>query len=116
MGGLEAEPIDRGEVVHAPWEKRVKALLGVLVHEKVMTLDELRRGIEDLGEADYERLGYYERWTHSITQMMIEKGHIRIDEIGRRMTQVEAAWRAQGRQPSGDFDGDRSLDPAAEPR
>ncbi len=100
MGGHEAGPIDRSEVVHAPWEKRLKALLGVLVHEGVMTLDELRRGIEDLGEADYERLGYYERWTHSITQTMIEHGLISVDELGRRMEQVEGTWREQGREPN----------------
>ncbi|MBT3345863.1 MAG: nitrile hydratase subunit beta [Gemmatimonadetes bacterium] len=100
MGGDDAGPIDRADVVYAPWEKRVKALLGVLVHEGVMSLDELRRGIEDLGEADYERLGYYERWTHSIAQTMVQHGHLTIDELGRQMEKVETTWREEGREPA----------------
>jgi hypothetical protein len=42
--------------------------------KQVMSVDELRRGIEALAEADYHRLGYYQRWLCSIVAILLEKG------------------------------------------
>jgi len=39
-----------------------------------MSVDELRRGIEALPEADYHRLSYYQRWMLSITGTLVAKG------------------------------------------
>ena len=50
------------------------ALRQVLAQKKLMTVDELRRGIESIPEAEYFALGYYERWLRSIAGLMIEKG------------------------------------------
>ena len=33
---------------------------------------------------------YYERWMHSIAQTLIQRGVISIDELGRKMAEVEA--------------------------
>jgi hypothetical protein len=63
-----------------------------------MTADELRRGIEDLGTHDYNRLSYYERWTASIANVLIQKGVISIDELSRQMSEVETRWRKE-REP-----------------
>lgn len=92
MGGLEAGPIERTEHAAAAWEKRVNAILKLLANREppFMTVDELRRGIEDLGPGNYDALQYYERWTASITNRMIEKGVFTVDELGRRMAEVEA--------------------------
>ena len=92
MGGLDAGPVDRAEHDYAPWEKRVDAILRLLADPKrrILRVDELRRGIEDLGPAAYDELGYYERWIASISNMLIEKGVITIDELGRKMAEVEA--------------------------
>jgi hypothetical protein len=60
-----------------------------------MTVDELRRGIESLGAQDYDRLSYYERWMASITANLIEKGVITVDELGRKLAEIEARERAQ---------------------
>ena len=49
MGGLDAGPVDRDEHGKAPWEKRVDALLVLLGQRKIVCVDELRRGIEELG-------------------------------------------------------------------
>lgn len=89
-------------MAHAAWEKRVDAILRLLAEPKrgIMTLDELRRGIEELGAEEIERLGYYQRWIASITNILIEKGVIEVDELGRRMAEVEARWRAEGRRPA----------------
>ena len=95
MGGMEAGPVDRSEHDHAPWEKRVDAILRLLsdADRHLITVDELRRGIEDLGPGVYDALGYYERWIASITNVLVEKGVITVDELGRKMAAVEARWR-----------------------
>jgi hypothetical protein len=91
LGGLSAGPVDRGEPELAFWEKRVDALLTLLAGPKrLMTVDQLRRGIEGLGAEAYERLGYYERWIESITKTLLETGVITADELGRRMAEVQS--------------------------
>lgn len=92
MGGLEAGPVDRSEHAHAPWEKKVDAILRLLVAREVMTLDELRRGIEDLGPGAYDELSYFERWISSITNILLEKGVLEPAELGEA---IERAKRAR---------------------
>ncbi len=96
MGGLDAGPVDRDEHDLGPWEQRVDAILRLLADKKrkLLTVDELRRGVEDLGPGAYDTLTYYERWIASITNILIEKGVITVDELGRRMSAVEARWTA----------------------
>lgn len=93
MGGLEAGPIDRDEHAKAPWEKRVDALMVLLGQRKIVSVDELRRGIEELGADAYDRYGYYERWMASITNLLLEKKIIEVGELGARMADVEAGRR-----------------------
>ncbi len=98
MGGLSAGAVDRDDHDHAPWEKRVDALLRLLADGKrrIMTVDELRRGIEQLGPGAYDEMSYYQRWMASIGENLLEKGVITVDELGRKMAEVEARWRAEG--------------------
>jgi hypothetical protein len=85
IGGLPLGDIDRGEHDHAMWEKRVDAMLVLLSKKGVITVDELRHGIENLGADAYERLSYYERWIASITRALQARGVITTDELGRKM-------------------------------
>ena len=39
-------------------------------------------------------MSYYERWIYSITQTLIQRGVINIDELGRKMAEAQA--RADG--------------------
>jgi len=96
MGGQDAGPVDPAEHNHAPWEKRVDAIMRLVGDEKrqLLRVDELRRGIEELGPGVYDELNYYERWISSITNILIEKVVISIDELGRRMEDVKARWEA----------------------
>ncbi len=61
--------------------KRVDALRQLLAAKRLMTVDELRRGIESLPESEYHALGYYERWLRSISATMVEKGVIAAEDI-----------------------------------
>ena len=90
MGGQPAGPVARTEHDYALWEKRVDALLVLLSRKdrRLMTVDELRRNIESLGADAYDKMTYYERWIHSISQTLIQRGVISIDELGRRMAEV----------------------------
>lgn len=96
MGGLPAGPVDRAEHDYAPWEKRVDAIMRLLIdpERKIMTVDELRRNIEELGPGAYDEMTYYQRWMASIGNNLLEKGVISVDELGRKMAVVEARWQA----------------------
>ena len=96
MGGLDAGPVKASEHDFAMWEKRVDAIVKVLStpDRKLLSTDELRRGIEELGPGVYDNLSYYERWISSATNLLIEKGVISVDELGRKMAEVEARWTA----------------------
>jgi len=97
MGGLEAGPVERIEHDYAPWEKRVDAILRLLSSPRrgVLQIDELRRGIEDLGAGAYDELSYYERWIAAISNLLIEKGVLTVDELGRKMADVETRHEAE---------------------
>ena len=94
IGGLSAGPVDLREHAHEPWEKRVDSIMRLVSDKKrrILTVDELRRGIEDLGSGAYDELSYYERWISSLTNLLIEKGVVTIDELGRKMSEVETRW------------------------
>lgn len=90
MGGLPAGTVEPAEHDYALWEKRVDALLVLLTKKGLMTVDELRRNIEGLGLDAYDKMSYYERWVYSITQTLIQRGIISIDELGRKMAEAQA--------------------------
>ena len=69
------------------------ALVVLLGQRKIVSVDELRRGIEELGADAYDRYGYYERWMASITNLLLEKKIIEVGELGARMADVEAGRR-----------------------
>ena len=97
MGGLPAGKVRKTEHAYDDWELRVDAMMmlltGVTGMKKRMTVDELRKNIESLAPADYDRMGYYDRWVVSLTQTMIQRGVITTDELARKMEQVEKRGR-----------------------
>ena len=98
MGGRDAGPIDLEESADEPWHKRVKAIVQLLVRdpESPMNVDELRRGIEDLPPEDYDRLGYFERWTRSTAEILTEKGVFSEAELDAEMAEIEQRWQRDG--------------------
>lgn len=95
MGGLDSGPVEHAEHDVEPWEKRVDAILRLVSDNKrrLVCTDELRRAIENLGPGAYDELGYYERWIAAITNVLLEKGVIGTDELGRRMESVKSRRR-----------------------
>ncbi len=90
VGGRPSPLPDKDEHPHALWEYRVDAMMMLLSHSsrKLLVVDELRRAVEGLGPGAYETMGYYERWIAAITRLMLERGVVTSEELGRRMAEV----------------------------
>lgn len=88
MGGLDAGLVQRDEHDHAPWEKKVDAILRLLAAKGLLTVDQLRRGIEEIGPGAYDEMSYYERWITSVTNNMLEQGVIEPSELGQAIEKV----------------------------
>jgi hypothetical protein len=67
------------------FDRDVDALRAVLGAKRVMTVDELRRGIEAIPEAEYHRLSYYQRWIRSIADNLIRKGVVSEAELAAEL-------------------------------
>ena len=84
IGGIprfRCSPVERDDDPPDAFGKRVDALRQLLAKKGFMTVDELRRGIESIPEDEYFALTYYERWLHSITTLMLEKGVVDAKEL-----------------------------------
>ena len=91
MGGVSkfmCEPVDIEPHALTDFDKEVDALRQVLGMKRVMTVDELRRGIEAIPEAEYHRLTYYRRWIRSITDNLLVKGVITEAELRAALERV----------------------------
>ena len=114
MGGLPAGRCSRDEHDYEQWEKRIDALLMTLwLKAGAFTVDELRRNIEGLGEKAYDGMGYYERWMHAITECLLQRGLITVDELSRALQGAPAAYEpgAVPRFKPGDAVGVRDAAP-----
>jgi hypothetical protein len=92
MGGVPkflCEPIDTADHTLTDFDREVDAIRQILGAKGVMSVDELRRGIEAIPEADYLRLTYYQRWIRSIADNLLASGVITEDEL--RTALAEAA-------------------------
>lgn len=98
------ESVDLSNHDHAIWEKRVDALMVLLGGKGLITVDGLRRALEDMGEDAFERLSYYERWAQAVAQNMVDNGHISIDELSARMEAVAARGATYGAAAEPDHD------------
>ncbi len=77
MGGVSkflCEPIDTEPHTLTAFDREVDAIRQILGAKGVMSVDELRRGIESLPEGDYLRLTYYQKWLRSIAGNLIRNG------------------------------------------
>ena len=84
MGGAArflCDPIDTAPHGLTEFDRTVDAIRGILGAKGVMSVDELRRGIEALPEADYLRLGYYEKWIRSIAANLVRRGVVTEAEL-----------------------------------
>jgi nitrile hydratase subunit beta len=84
LGGVAkfmCEPVDIEPHGLTEFDREVDALRQMLAVKQLMSVDELRRGIEAIPEADYLRLSYYQRWIRSITDNLLRRGVITEAEL-----------------------------------
>ena len=84
MGGVTkfmCEAVDIEPHALDAFDKDVDALRQILGRKGIMSVDELRRGIEAIPEAEYQRLSYYRRWIRSIADTLLRKGVISEPEL-----------------------------------
>ncbi len=84
MGGVAkflCEPIDPDAHALDDFDREVDAIRGILGAKSIMSVDELRRGIEAIPEAEYHRLSYYQRWIRSIADNLLARGVITEGEL-----------------------------------
>lgn len=90
MGGVSkflCEGIDTGGHTLTDFDKEVDAIRQILGAKGIMSVDELRRGIEAIPEAEYHRLSYYQRWIRSITGNLLRKGVVTEAELARALAE-----------------------------
>lgn len=84
LGGVSrfmCDKVDTEPHALTDFDREVDAIRQLLGAKKIMSVDELRRGIEAIPESDYHRLTYYQRWIRSITGNLLEKGVITEAEL-----------------------------------
>ena len=91
MGGESAGPIDTTDHGMRFWEKQANGLRLTVVRNNVLSLDELRRGAEDLGE-DYYKLAYFERTTSALRNILLEKGIVTETELAGKMNEIRGRF------------------------
>ncbi len=103
MGGQDAGPVAIDEHDYAFWEKRVDALMVIASRKGLFNVDRLRRALEEMGEAAFESMSYYERWVAAINGILLESGTYTIDELAQKMTEVRARGTTYGTCSGGDY-------------
>jgi hypothetical protein len=91
LGGLPGDAIDRTEHQNDFWEQRVDALMRALgtLDPPLVRTDELRRAIEGIGADAFDSMTYYERWISAITEVLLEKGVISVNELSGKIAEIE---------------------------
>jgi len=93
LGGRPAGPIDTESHPTAPWAKLITATVGALRVHDLMTVDEMRRALEDLPKEQYDK-EYFERWAEALCDLLEEKGILTEDEVRARMTALRGTLEA----------------------
>ena len=84
IGGVDrfmCLPVDTEPHALTAFDREVDALRQIVSARGLMSVDELRRGIEAIPEDAYFRLGYYQRWIRSIADNLLRSGTVTEAEL-----------------------------------
>jgi hypothetical protein len=79
------EAVDTAPHGLSGFDREVDALRQMLSAKGLMSVDQLRRGIEAIPEAEYHRLSYYQRWIRSIADNLLRTGIVTEAELSRAL-------------------------------
>ena len=97
IGGVPAfmcRAVDTEPHALSDFDREVDALRQILGAKRMVSVDELRRGIEAIPEAEYHRLGYYERWIRSLADNLLRSGAITEAELADALARAAAGEAA----------------------
>jgi nitrile hydratase beta subunit len=90
LGGMHGfGPIERDEAsIHADWERRVLGIERLLRSRGQFSGDEKRHAIERMGNEDYLRATYFERWLAAVETLLEEQDVLTAEEVAERAAAV----------------------------
>ena len=97
MGGLPGGPVGTADHEFAPWQKRIEATvrLAIMSAKSGLTVDEFRRGIEELPPQLYDSLSYFEKWIAALSHLLIARGAFTRAEIEAQSRRIAEMHDAQ---------------------
>jgi hypothetical protein len=87
IGGEPAGPVDPVDHGMKFWERQANGLRSVLTRARAISVDELRRAAEDLGDR-YAKLEYFERTTLGLRTVLLERGYFTEESLAAKMAEV----------------------------
>ncbi len=89
MGGQESGRVQPTDHELEGYAKRAQAVMTLLrdPRRQMARLDEMRRNTEDLDDR-YLDISYDDRVVHSTAQILIQRGLLSIDELGKKMSEL----------------------------
>ncbi len=89
LGGLPGDPIDREERPLTGFERRVDALMMLMIGPAgAFRADALRRAIEEYNNHDYKHLSYYDKWVRALRILLVEQGVLSDEQIDAKMADI----------------------------
>jgi nitrile hydratase len=89
MGPINPEPESQEPVFHDQWERRVFALTLATGMLGKWNIDESRYARERQDPLTYVENSYYENWLEGLEKLLVEKGLVGIEELGRAASSPE---------------------------
>ena len=80
-------------VFHAEWERRAFALTMAAGFLGEWNIDMSRFAREQMPPAESLAAGYYERWLHGLTRLLVERGLLTREELAARVAELRARAR-----------------------
>lgn len=74
--------------------------LGLLARKNLCSTDELRRAVEALSEEQSSALCYYGKWSVAMSNILMEKGYVSLDDLDRELGVQSEDQHKNGKQVS----------------
>ena len=95
-GSPDDEPIEQTEHEFADWENRTHVMVEALREEGIIYTEELRAGIDALPSELQASLSYYETWSASVENLLVEKSILSKEDIDSKVREMDERWGVAG--------------------
>lgn len=111
MHGFGRVHPDDDAAFHAPWERRVRAMMMGLIRLGAFNIDEMRRAIESIPPAEYLASSYFERWLAALRTLVVEKDLLTSAEIDALIAEFMAHPDRRHQRRDDPVQAERTRDP-----